>query len=115
MSRLAATSVIAGKVVLVGATLVAASSMGGLMLSVFALLVPLHWWAATDAGPRGTAGWALLAGISMLEAGWMGAYTLGAPEPLAVAVGAAASLGTMAAFVLRGARDAGRRAARSRF
>ena len=64
------------KVVLVLVTLVFLASMGGGMLFVWWLLVPLHWLAAQRSGPWGTAGWALLAGASMSEVTWMALYTL---------------------------------------
>ena len=76
-----------GKVLLVLATLVFLASMGGGMLFVWWLLVPLHWIAARRSGPWGTAGWAFLAAASVSEVAWMTVYVLsGRNEELSVAV-----------------------------
>ena len=88
---------------LVLVTLVCLSSMGGAMLFAFPVLVPFHWLSARRSGPVGTAGWALLAGLSLFEAGWMLTYlaTGTGHEALSVSVGAAAGIATVAGFLSR--------------
>lgn len=61
----------AGSVVLVMVTLVFLASIGGGMLYVWWLLVPLHWLAARGAGPVAAGWWAFLAGACMAEVGMM--------------------------------------------
>ena len=96
-----------GRVLLVLATIVCLLSIGGAMLFAFPVLVPLHWLAMrTSRTPTGVAGWALLASLSMFEAGWMLAYVATEHEWGGVAVGAALALGTANVFLRAGARRA---------
>ena len=92
-----------GKAVLVAATVVCLLSMGGAMLFAFPVLVPLHWLAARDKGPNATAAWALLAGMSIFEAGWMLTYVLTHEGGPSLAVGAVLGIWTVFLFVKRGA------------
>jgi hypothetical protein len=94
---------VAGKVVLVGATVLCLLSIGGAMLFAFPVLVPLHWVVSRDSGPYGTGGWAFLAALSMFEASWMLTYVFSEHEVSSVIVGAVVAAGTAAAFVRRGA------------
>lgn len=87
------------KALLVGATLLFLASMGGGMVVAGWLLVPLHWLAGRDSGAAGTAGWALLAGLSITEMAGMLAYIAtgsGGAVVLAMSVG---FLGGSAGFV----------------
>ena len=106
--RLGASQVLVavGKVVLVLATLVCLASMGGAMLFAFPVLVPLHWLAATRSGPVAVGGWALLAALSIFEAGWMLAYLATDNAGLGFALGGLAATGTAAGFLLRSASRA---------
>ena len=67
---------IVAKTMLVAATIVCLLSIGGAMLFAFPVLVPLHWRASRHSGPDATGGWALLAGLSVFEAGWMWGFVL---------------------------------------
>jgi hypothetical protein len=84
---------------LVAVTIVFLLSMGGGMLFVWWVLVPLHWLAARDRGPTATAGWALLAAASIGEVAWMTAYALAGEGALTVATGAVAFVLTAIGFV----------------
>ncbi len=97
---------VVGKVVLVLATLVCLSSMGGAMLFAFPVLVPLHWLAAGRSGPVAAGGWALLAALSIFQAGWMLSYLATGNVVLGFAVGGLAATGTAAWFILRTASRA---------
>lgn len=90
-------ALVAAKTLLVLVTLVFLASMGGGMLVAGWFLVPLHWWAARDAGPIGTAGWTLLAGMSVGEVAWMLGYVL-AGETAGGVAGVAGLVGTATAF-----------------
>ena len=92
--------VLAGKTLLVLATLVCLASIGGAMLFAFPVLVPLHVVASRGSGPFATGGWALLAGLSIFEAGWMLTYVATEAEALSLATGAVAG-GLTAAGVIR--------------
>lgn len=98
------------RLVLVAVTLVCLASMGGAMLFAFPLLVPLHWLASAGRNPFRTAGWALLAGLSVFEGGWMMSYGFTRNAGGSAIVGAVAGLVVAVAF-LWGRADA---AARSR-
>ena len=87
-----------GRAVLVATTIVFLLSMGGGMLYVWWLLVPLHWLAARDAGPTATVGWSLLAASSLGEVAWMTAYAADA-EATATIVGVAVAVATVAGFL----------------
>jgi hypothetical protein len=90
----------AAKVLLVFVTLVFLASMGGGMVFVWWVLVPLHWLASLRSGPWGTAGWALLAGASVSEVAWMTLYVLsGHNETVAVATMGVSFIATSALFV----------------
>ena len=65
---------ILAKVALSLVTLVFLASIGGGMLVAWPVLVPLHWIVSRDAGPKETAWWGMLAGLSMAEALTMTAY-----------------------------------------
>src|SRR5688572_31861902 len=91
------------KVVLVAATVVCLLSIGGAMLVAVPVLVPLHWVVSRDSGPFGTGGWAFLAAMSMLEAGWMLTYVISENEVLGLVIGIAVAIGTAAAIIRRGA------------
>ena len=65
-----------GKVALLAATLVCLASLGGAMLLAWWLLVPLHWLAARNAGPVETAGWGVLAGLSLAEVATLSLYVV---------------------------------------
>ena len=93
----------AGRALLVAATVVCLLSMGGAMLFAFPVLVPLHWLAARDTGPNATAAWALLAGMSIFEAGWMLTYVLTDQAGPSLVVGAVLGIWTVVLFVRRGA------------
>ena len=104
--------IVALKVVLVAATLVCLASIGGAMVVAFPVLVPLHWFAAEKSGPYATAGWALLAALSLLEAGWILSYLVTANATTGAVVGAVAALVAIVLFMRRGMdRAAARRAA----
>ena len=92
-----------GSIVLVLVTLLCLSSMGGAMLFAFPVLVPLHWLSARRSGPVATAGWALLAGLSLFEAGWMLTYlaTGTGHEAVSLSVGAVVGVATVAGFLSR--------------
>ena len=90
-----------GSILLVLVTLLCLSSMGGAMLFAFPVLVPLHWLSARRSGPVGTAGWALLAGLSLFEAGWMLTYLATDHEALSLSVGATVGIVTVAGFLSR--------------
>lgn len=94
---------IVGKVALVLVTLLCLSSMGGAMLFAFPILVPLHWLAGRDSGSFAVGGWALLAALSVFEAGWMLAYIASNHAAAGLAVGLAAAVGVAAWFLLRAA------------
>jgi len=94
--------VILGKVLLVAATLLCLSSIGGAMLFAFPVLVPLHWLAARSAPSIGRLGWAFLAGASLFEAGWMLTYI--ATERAAVSVAVGGLLGLAGAMVIARSR-----------
>ena len=81
-----------GKVLLVAVTLVCLASIGGAMLFAFPVLVPLHWLAARSARPPGRIGWAILAGASLYEAGWMLTYVATKRTGVSLAVGGFAGL-----------------------
>jgi hypothetical protein len=99
---LTAALALVGKSVLVLATVVCLLSIGGAMLFAFPVLVPLHWLAARNSGPVGAGGWAVLAGLSLFEAGWMLSYAAtGTEVPSAVA---GIALGTGGAVLLLWAR-----------
>jgi hypothetical protein len=90
----------AGGVLLTLVTMLFLASMGGGMLYVCWILVPLHWWAALHAGPVGTWWWAFLAGKSMAIVGMMLTYIAGGNDPVAAVASVLFFLGTMTAFVL---------------
>lgn len=90
---------IAWRTLLVLATVLFLLSMGGGMLFVWWVLVPLHWVAARDSGPGATAGWALLAAASMGEVGWMVGYVAIDDEVVAALIGLATSIATAALFL----------------
>jgi hypothetical protein len=92
------------KAVLVAVTLVFLASMGGGMLFAFPVLVPLHWLASRTSGPVGTGGWALLAGLSLFEAGWMMTYVVTDDGALGLVVGAVLGV-AVAAAILRSRLD----------
>jgi hypothetical protein len=94
----------AGGVLLTMTTLLFLASMGGGMLYVWWVLVPLHWWAARDTGPVATGWWAFLAGASMAEVGMMLTYVVSGNEPAVAVVSVLVFLGTMTAFVVARAR-----------
>ena len=94
--------IIVGKVVLVVATVVFLASVGGGMMFAFPVLVPLHWFAAEKSGPYATAGWALLAGLSLFEVGWIVTYVVAANGWAGVVVGAVVATITIALFMRRG-------------
>ena len=79
------------------------------MLAAFPVLVPLHWLAARDRGPVSTAAWALLASLSLFEAGWMLTYLATDHVVVSVAAGSLVALATTVAFLRRGAESAARR------
>ena len=96
-----------GGVLLTMATVVFLASLGGGMLYVWWVLVPLHWWAARGAGPVAAGWWAFLAGASMAQVGMILTYVVGGNEAAAVAVNVLCFLGTLAAFVVARRRRAG--------
>ncbi len=93
---------VVGKTVLVLATLVCLASIGGAMLFAFPVLVPLQWLAARRSGPYATGAWALLAGLSMFEAGWMLAYVATDAVMFSMVVGLVVGASTAVTFVRRG-------------
>lgn len=99
--------VVAGKVVLVLVTIVCLLSIGGAMLFAFPVLVPLHWLAMhTSRTPTGVAGWALLASLSLFEAGWMLASIATEHVTVSVAVGGLLAVTAAVGFLREGARHA---------
>ena len=95
---------IAGGVVLSAVTLLFLASIGGGMLYVWWILVPLHWWTAQGAGPVATGWWACLAGASLAEVTMMLTYLL-TGDGVAVAVaGLLTFFGTGIAFVVARSR-----------
>ena len=99
------------KLVLVLVTLVCLASIGGAMLFAFPVLVPLHWLAARGSGPVAVGGWALLAGLSVFEAGWMLAYLVTDASGASVALGALAGGGVTVLFLVQAATRASARPA----
>ena len=79
-------------------TLVFLASMGGGMLYVWWLLVPLHWLATRDAGPYATAGFAFLAASSLSEVAWMGTYGVTGDGAAPTAAGLLTFVVTLGAF-----------------
>jgi hypothetical protein len=90
----------AGNVLLTMVTVLFLASMGGGMIYVWWILVPLHWWTAQHAGRVGTWWWAFLAGKSMAIVGMMLTYIAGGNDAAAVVVNVLCFLGTMTAFVV---------------
>ena len=94
----------AGGVVLTLVTLLFLASIGGGMLYVWWILVPLHWWAARGAGPIVTGWWAFLAGASMAEVGMMLTFVVTHNDPAALVASVACFVGTGLAFVVARSR-----------
>lgn len=69
--------------------------------------MPLHWLAARDSGPYSGGGWALLAALSVFEAGWMLVYLATRSASLGLVVGVMAAMGVAASFLLGAAGRAG--------
>jgi hypothetical protein len=90
---LTAALALVGKTVLVLATLLCLLSIGGAMLYAFPVLVPLHSLAARHSGPVGAGGWAVLAGFSLFEAGWMLSYVVTGTVVPSAFVGVALGIG----------------------
>jgi hypothetical protein len=90
----------AGGVLLTLVTLLFLASIGGGMLYVWWMLVPLHWMAARRAGPVATGWWAFLAGASLAEVGMLVTYIVSENEAAAALVGLACFVGTGLAFVV---------------
>ncbi len=91
---------VAGKLLLAAATLLCLASMGGAMLYAFPVLVPLHWLAARSSrSPAAVGAWALLAGLSLFEAGWMLTYVATGHEAVAVSLGVVALAATITLFL----------------
>lgn len=92
-------------------TILCLSSMGGLMGIAFPVLVPLHWLAARRSGPAGTVGWGSLAALSLFQGGWIASYVAFGRQGASYAVGLAAAMAAVVAFVCRGAHRSLERAA----
>ena len=98
---------VAGKVVLVLVTILCLLSIGGAMLYAFPVLVPLHWLTMhTSRTPTGVAGWALLASMSLFEAGWMLAYIATEHVAVSITVGGLLAVTAGFGFLREGARHA---------
>ena len=103
----------AGGVLLSLATLLFLASIGGGMLYVWWILVPLHWWASSDTGPVATGWWAFLAGASMAEVGMMLTYVATGDGLLVGLAGLVCFIGTGLVFVVVRSRRKGQPASSS--
>jgi hypothetical protein len=95
---------IARGVVLTLVTFLFLASIGGGMLYVWWLLVPLHWWAAHGAGPVATGWWACLAGASLAEVAMMLTYVATGDGLFVAVAGLMCFIGTGLAFVVARSR-----------
>jgi hypothetical protein len=86
--------IVAFKIVLLVATIVAMLSLGGLLMYVFPILAIGHWCSARNSRPFEWYGWIFLSSLAGAEWGWETAYTLtdGNDQWIWIGIAVAASL-----------------------
>lgn len=86
--------IVAFKVVLLTATIVAMLSLGGLLMYVFPILALGHWFSARNSQPFERYAWIFLSSLAGAEWGWETTYTLtdGNDQWIWIGIAVAASL-----------------------